>query len=155
MLGSTNVLSEGVRSWATVVPQTDEDYGVLLCWGKNGIGIQREPCVFMLVEAGPPEAVKNCSVLNQTEDSVSVSCSEGYDGGLRQRFRLELHDTAQRQLRANVTGVEASFVARGLPPGTSFVAAVYAFNSRGRSQPMVLIVSTLPAPISLNRRRGA
>ncbi|KAK8760270.1 hypothetical protein V5799_028460 [Amblyomma americanum] len=156
MLGSTNVLSEGTRSWATVVPQTDDDYGPLLCWGKNGIGIQREPCVFTLIQAGPPEPVQNCSVLNQTEDSVALACSEGYDGGLQQRFRLELHDTARRVLRANVSTAEAppSFLARGLPAGTSFVAAVYAFNSRGRSQPTVLVVSTLPAPVSLTRKEG-
>ncbi|KAH6930704.1 hypothetical protein HPB50_017355 [Hyalomma asiaticum] len=51
MLGSTNVMSDGTRSWATVVPQTDDDYGALLCWGKNGIGIQREPCIFTLIQA--------------------------------------------------------------------------------------------------------
>ncbi|XP_077564042.1 neural cell adhesion molecule 2-like [Haemaphysalis longicornis] len=153
MLGPTNVLSEGTRSWATVVPLSSEDYGVLLCWGKNGIGMQRDPCVFTLSEAGPPEAVQNCSVVNQTDDSVTVSCSKGYDGGLRQHFRLELHDTAERILRANVTTAEASFVARGLPADTSFVAAVYAFNSQGRSPPMVLIVSTLPAPVSLTTRK--
>lgn len=153
MLGSTNVMSDGTRSWATVVPQTDEDYGALLCWGKNGIGIQREPCIFTLIQAGPPDAVQNCSVQNQTEDSVALACSESYDGGLRQRFRMELHDTARRLLRANVSSAEAPiFVARGLPPGTSFVAAVYALNARGRSQPTVLVVSTLPAPVSLTRK---
>lgn len=155
MLGSTNVMSDGTRSWATVVPQTDEDYGALFCWGKNGIGIQREPCIFTLIQAGPPDAVQNCSVQNQTEESVALACSEGYDGGLPQRFRLELHDTARRLLRANVSAAEApSFVARTLPAGTSFVAAVYAYNSRGRSPPTVLVVSTLPAPVSLTRKEG-
>ncbi|KAH9367552.1 hypothetical protein HPB48_001644 [Haemaphysalis longicornis] len=67
MLGSTNVLSEGVRSWATVVPQTDEDYGVLVCGGKNGIGIQREPCVFVLVEAdGSAECCVPAENINTT-----------------------------------------------------------------------------------------
>ncbi|XP_075748643.1 neural cell adhesion molecule 2-like isoform X1 [Rhipicephalus microplus] len=155
MLGSTNVMSDGTRSWATVVPQTDEDYGALFCWGKNGIGIQREPCIFTLIQAGPPDAVQNCSVQNQTEESVALACSESYDGGLPQRFRLELHDTARRLLRANVSAAEApSFVARALPAGTSFVAAVYAYNSRGRSPPTVLVVSTLPAPVSLTRKEG-
>ncbi|XP_037515885.1 nephrin isoform X1 [Rhipicephalus sanguineus] len=155
MLGSTNVMSEGTRSWATVVPQADEDYGALFCWGKNGIGIQREPCIFTLIQAGPPDAVQNCSVQNQTEESVALACSESYDGGLPQRFRLELHDTARRLLRANVSSAEApSFVARGLPAGTGFVAAVYAYNSRGRSPPTVLVVSTLPPPVSLTRKEG-
>ncbi|KAM7314104.1 neural cell adhesion molecule 2 [Ixodes scapularis] len=155
LLGSSNVISESTRSWATVVPLAEDDYGTLLCWGKNGIGIQREPCIFTLIPAGPPDMVQNCSMTNQTEDTVAVTCVEGYDGGLPQSFRLELHDTAHRLLRNNVTSDSgATFVARGLPPGTSFVAAVYAFNSRGRSQPKVIIVSTLPAPVSLTRREG-
>ncbi|KAH7946394.1 hypothetical protein HPB49_024225 [Dermacentor silvarum] len=108
---------------------------------------------YSLTVLRPPDAVQNCSVQNQTEDSVALACSEGYDGGLQQLFRLELHDTSRRLLRANVSSAEAPvFVARGLPPGTSFVAAVYAFNSRGRSQPTVLVVSTLPAPVSLTRK---
>ncbi|XP_064470696.1 hemicentin-2-like [Ornithodoros turicata] len=154
-LGASNVVSEGSRSWATVVPQTEDDYGSLICWGKNGIGIQREPCFFTIIPAGPPDPVQNCSMSNQTEDSIALVCTEGYDGGLTQSFRMELHDTMHRMLRGNVT-VESSpsFVARGLPPGTSFVAAVYAVNSRGRSPPTVLIVNTLAAPVSLTRKEG-
>lgn len=92
---------------------------------------------------------------NQSEDSLAIVCSEGYDGGLKQSFRLELLDTTHRVLRSNITSdTSPAFVARRLPPGTNFVAAVFAFNSRDQSQPNVFIVSTLPAPVSLTRREG-
>lgn len=52
LLSSSNVISEATRSWATVMPAAEDDYGTLLCWGKNGIGIQREPCFFTLIPAG-------------------------------------------------------------------------------------------------------
>ncbi|XP_076325090.1 neural cell adhesion molecule 2-like isoform X7 [Tachypleus tridentatus] len=44
-------------SRATYSPESDEDYGKLLCWGTNNIGIQREPCVFNIVPAGSGQAM--------------------------------------------------------------------------------------------------
>ncbi|XP_022253980.1 synaptogenesis protein syg-2-like, partial [Limulus polyphemus] len=43
------------QSVATFTPETHDDYGSLLCWGTNDIGIQRKPCIFTVVPAGPPE----------------------------------------------------------------------------------------------------
>ncbi|XP_022257222.1 tyrosine-protein kinase-like otk [Limulus polyphemus] len=40
------------HSWATFTPETDDDYGTILCWGTNDIGIQRKPCLFTVVPAG-------------------------------------------------------------------------------------------------------
>lgn len=33
-------------------PQTDRDYGTLLCWARNDIGEQREPCVYRIFLGG-------------------------------------------------------------------------------------------------------
>ena len=52
LISSSNVHSEENKSWLTVVPQSEEDYGPIICWGKNNIGLQREPCVFNLIPAG-------------------------------------------------------------------------------------------------------
>lgn len=40
-----------------------------------------------------PSVVKNCSFNNQTQHSVEVQCTAGYDGGLPQIFVLELIST--------------------------------------------------------------
>lgn len=31
---------------------TELDYGTMLCWGKNEIGMQKDPCVFIINPAG-------------------------------------------------------------------------------------------------------
>lgn len=46
------VFSEKARSVATYRPTNEADYGTLLCWGKNEIGMQKEPCVFYINPAG-------------------------------------------------------------------------------------------------------
>lgn len=33
-------------------PQSDRDYGTLLCWARNDIGEQREPCVYRIFLGG-------------------------------------------------------------------------------------------------------
>lgn len=40
------------RSIVGYKPFTEMDYGTLLCWGSNEIGIQKEPCVYYVNPAG-------------------------------------------------------------------------------------------------------
>jgi len=42
----------GGRSVARYKPQSERDYGTLLCWGRNELGSQVIPCVFHVVPAG-------------------------------------------------------------------------------------------------------
>lgn len=41
--------------------------------------------------SGKPHAPRNCTLWNQTAESVEVSCVAGFDGGLPQRFLLEVY----------------------------------------------------------------
>ena len=52
---------------------------------------------------GPPEAPSNCSVVNQTTDSLEVECLPAFDGGLKQYFGLEVSDLQSGILLANFT----------------------------------------------------
>lgn len=91
---STELFSSGTDDVKNVLdfkPQSENDYGTVLCWGINSIGMQTEPCVFQVVPAGKPEPLTNCSVVNQTQFSFQVTCVEGYDGGFPQDFIAELH----------------------------------------------------------------
>ncbi|CAN7979482.1 unnamed protein product, partial [Ixodes pacificus] len=83
-------LDVGLRSVASYIPRSRADYGSLLCWGKNSVGVQLKPCVFSIQAAGPPEPLSNCNVLNATADSLQIACDSGYDGGLEQTFHLEV-----------------------------------------------------------------
>lgn len=146
-----NHVTEGSASAATYVPRTEFDYGTLFCWGKNNVGAQIEPCVFTVIPAGPPDPVKNCTLINQTEDSIRVDCVEGYDGGLLQHFVMEVRDTAIHRLRSNITNNWPSFTSRGLPPGTNFLIVIFAANAKGKSKAIAITASTLALPESMTR----
>lgn len=53
------------------------DFGTIMCWADNVVGQQKEPCVFHLIAAGKPDSPYNCSLVNQTSDSLEVDCAEG------------------------------------------------------------------------------
>ena len=53
---------------------------------------------------------------NQTDVSFAVLCSPGFDGGLQQRFTLELLDR-ERRLRLNTSQPQPHFSVAGLEPG--------------------------------------
>ena len=47
-----SVFTDKTHSVAEYVPITEMDYGSLLCWGVNSLGIQTQPCVFSVIPAG-------------------------------------------------------------------------------------------------------
>ena len=93
-----DVRVDGLSSSVLVTPHTPEDYGRFLCVASNDVGEQREACVVTLVPAGPPDAPTNCSVspadpstvhAHPTTAALTITCLEGFDGGLPQHFTLE------------------------------------------------------------------
>lgn len=44
--------NEGSKSMAKFTPRSLVDYGVILCYAKNEIGIQLNPCAFFILPAG-------------------------------------------------------------------------------------------------------
>ena len=108
--GGGAVKVEGTRSVVDYTPRTELDYGHLVCWAENSIGpqvgrdtekifrcsrknifTQRAPCTYHIIPAGPPDPVHNCTVFNQTFTSLQIVCSTGFDGGLKQLFKLEVN----------------------------------------------------------------
>ncbi|KAG8192101.1 hypothetical protein JTE90_027748 [Oedothorax gibbosus] len=147
-------VSDGTKSTATVTAKTDYDFGTLMCTGTNSVGMQREPCVYTVITAGPPDPVQNCTLMNITQHSFRLECMEGANGGLRQHFVMEVHDTALHRLRGNHTADIPFFLARDLPSATGFVVVVYAINAKGKSQAVVLRVNTAPSKQSDQRKGG-
>ncbi|CAN8014761.1 unnamed protein product, partial [Ixodes persulcatus] len=141
------VSSSGSRSVVSYLPKTDDDYGTLLCWGTNSVGIQRDPCAFAIVPAGLPDSVINCSQINATESGMSLECVEGpWDGGMSSPvFVAEVYDLESGSLKSNLSSLPGTpaFVVRGLPGGASFRVLVYATNGKGRSAPFILMAHTL------------
>lgn len=98
----------------------------------------------LMARAGKPEAPYNCTLTNQTTESLSVECTAGFDGGQPQHFLLEVFDQHTRVLQANVTSREnAAFTVQGLEPGKVLNMILYAVNAKGRSEPTLLEGFTL------------
>ncbi|XP_023221563.1 hemicentin-2-like [Centruroides sculpturatus] len=134
---------EGMRSVTTYTPRTDDDYGSLICQAKNNVGIQHESCNFSIIPAAPPDIVQNCTVLNETEESLLIDCIEGYDGGLMQIFNIEIYDELLSRLQMNTTSVHPFFQLHGLSSGRTYRIMIYSVNSKGKSIPYYLSASTL------------
>lgn len=49
----------------------------MMCWADNAVGQQKEPCVFHIIAAGKPDMPYNCTLVNQTSESLEVDCAEG------------------------------------------------------------------------------
>ncbi|XP_076657187.1 hemicentin-1 isoform X2 [Halictus rubicundus] len=137
--------SSGV-SVLTYTPGSELDYGTLSCWADNFVGTQARPCLFQLVSARKPYPVVNCTLANQTHTSVEVKCVPGFDGGLPQKFVLEVYHgdvdfLSSIQPLYNVSNTEEpSFSLTGLEASVEagVHVAVYAINAKGRSNSVIL-----------------
>ena len=78
--------------------------------------------------------------------TLGIRCVEGFNGGLAQSFMLEVRDSHTQEIRANFTSPVPRFAVGSLQPGALYLASVYAFNSKGRSDPMVLNAAMLRLP---------
>ncbi|XP_055605668.1 uncharacterized protein LOC129753845 [Uranotaenia lowii] len=143
---AAQVTSEQAKSILRFKPISESDYGTLLCWGTNEIGAQTEPCVFNLIPAGKPDALSNCTILNQTFDMLQIECLEGFDGGLQQEFLAEMYVIGNRQLIGSIKTRAPLFDLKGLEPGVGYNIFLSARNSKGASDPTYLQAFTLKNP---------
>ncbi len=84
--------------------------------------------------SGPPDPPRNCSLTNQTADSLQIDCRQGFGSGLRQEFHMEVFTHPKHQLLVNITARSPRLLARGLPSDASLFLRVYASTAKGRSR---------------------
>ncbi|XP_022237940.1 uncharacterized protein LOC106478611 isoform X2 [Limulus polyphemus] len=136
--------SSGLRSVARYIPRNKKDFGFLACKARNIVGEQIEPCIFTLIAVGPPSPPSNCNISNSTNSTIFVECSHGDDGGLQQRFHVEVYILPNKQLVANLTKSNApAFILSSLPSGARLLLLVYSSNGKGRSGTVTLTSYTL------------
>ena len=96
------------------------------------------------IASGPPDPPSNCSVVNQTTDSLEVWCRPGFDGGLRQSFVMVVTDLSSGEELANATEEDApEFRVTGLNSGRGMRMRIYSVNQDGASNATVLEGNTL------------
>ncbi|XP_061725215.1 B-cell receptor CD22-like [Cydia pomonella] len=125
---------------------TSSDYGWVQCSGTNSVGRQTKPCLFHILPADKPSAVKACEITNVTYDSLTLNCTPGHDGGIRQSFLLQVFDMGTGLLLANVSSDEPELHVSGLSASNSLSVAVRAYNRKGASEPLTLTSSLLKYP---------
>ncbi|XP_066943140.1 contactin-4-like [Macrobrachium rosenbergii] len=143
------------RSQASYTPHSHQDYGSLLCWAENDVGMQAKPCIYHIIHAAPPDPVNNCTVENVSSTSVDVQCQAGWDGGLSQTFTLSVShangqtrgqdkkEEAPRVLANTSTSPRPQFSLTGLQPGTEYVLTIMGVNKKGQSEPVRMAIFTL------------
>lgn len=103
---------------------------------------------------GRPDTPHNCSLLNQTTDSIYVECIEGFDGGLPQKFTMQVDREAGKSGAATVynqTSKVPTFSVNNLDPGSTYEVSIYSTNAKGRSETVHFRATTLNLP---ERRTG-
>ncbi|XP_047738167.1 nephrin-like [Hyalella azteca] len=142
-LAESSIVNNYTVSELSYTPRSALDYGLLTCQASNAVGRQREPCFYTIFPAGPPDPLQNCTVINESLDSVRVQCVQGFNGGLPQSFVMEVYETQGNKLRSNVTSKSPSFAVSRLQSGLRLTIKLYAANSKGKSPERVLMALTL------------
>uniref|UniRef100_A0A6A7FZD0 Protein turtle homolog A-like n=4 Tax=Hirondellea gigas TaxID=1518452 RepID=A0A6A7FZD0_9CRUS len=136
--------NSGMTSKLRYIPHTEQDFGSLLCWAANDVGLMKEPCVIQIVPAAKPDGVQNCRVVNNSSMPRSVAlitCTPGYDGGLNQTFSLEVREYKNLHSRPLATVQHSPipvFYMKRLKHGEEYLFIITAVNSRGTSPPTTL-----------------
>ncbi|XP_045118106.1 Down syndrome cell adhesion molecule-like protein Dscam2 isoform X2 [Portunus trituberculatus] len=140
-------------------PRSTRDYGTLSCWAANSLGSQTDPCRFTIIEAGPPDHVANCVLVNLTVTSLEVGCTAGRDGGRQQWFIAQVYAATTHRLLATLEEATPRFRVDGLTPGQDYLITVTAMNDKGASRPVEIsavrlkvaekrMVEVTPPPVS-------
>ncbi|XP_069940843.1 uncharacterized protein [Cherax quadricarinatus] len=141
--------SSGSTSIVSYTPQTHHDFGHLLCWAVNDLGVQHQPCIYQVIPAAKPEAVLGCRAERNTTmplTYVALSCQPGWDGGLNQTFTLEVRQVARKEvLEAFHHSNNPHFIITGLKVGVEYLITVTAANSRGSSLPLTITYTATAA----------
>ena len=51
-VSSRFIRTNGSTSLLTFTPTRTLEYGTLMCWSRNSVGEQRDPCIFHIIAAG-------------------------------------------------------------------------------------------------------
>ncbi|XP_018011209.1 nephrin [Hyalella azteca] len=145
--------NKGLMSVLAYTPHTPLDYGALLCWAENSVGLQQRACVYQVVPAAVPEQVHNCSAWHNSSASgqVVLRCWPGWDGGLQQTFSLEVLDVEKDETVASLENQRSPrFTVTGLKPGLEYLLRVTAKNSQGSADAVTMTHLT---PIDIAEKR--
>uniref|UniRef100_T1JRN6 Ig-like domain-containing protein n=1 Tax=Tetranychus urticae TaxID=32264 RepID=T1JRN6_TETUR len=130
---SNSIQSKGKFSDLIYTVNSSDDYGIVHCTAKNDVGLQRSSCRFLIKPQVPPEFPYNCKIVNQSDDSLFISCI--YTGN------LNLSNNAQF-MGSNGLRSDDALKPITIHPKTIYFAEVYTKND----QNLVINVTSTNAP---------
>ncbi|XP_051776737.1 nephrin [Erpetoichthys calabaricus] len=150
---SEKTVNEGIfhTSTLTIVNVSAvNDYAIFTCTARNPLGLD----VFdiQLVSTSRPDPPTNLKVVSITHNSVTLQWSEGFNGGLEQKFRVRYHwEEAQSFMYVDVFPPQATiFTITGLMAATPYNFSVNSLNAMGESEyadgNAILTVTTKGSP---------
>ncbi|XP_035019787.2 nephrin [Hippoglossus stenolepis] len=109
------------------------DYAVFSCTALNALG--EDKLDILLVSTSHPDPPSSFRQVSVTHNSVTVEWIPGFNGGLRQRFRVRYHwDQSVSFLYVDVFPPRATtFTVTDLQPATTYNFSVNALNAMGES----------------------
>lgn len=109
------------------------DYGEYKCIAVNNFGSSNESV--SLDVTSPPDSPLSLNILNTTHDSVTLTWTPGFDGGLKAKYRVRYREISSDQYRY-IDGLTNShkLVITALRMNTAYLFSVMAFNELGQSK---------------------
>lgn len=113
---------------------TNKDYGFFECQAQNPLGSSRT--AIHLDGTSKPDTPLDLKVLNFTHNSVELTWTPSFDGGLLQRFRVRFHvaDTNRYQYTDVYPENVTTFIVTGLGLGTTYSFSILSYNEKGESE---------------------
>ena len=67
------IRTNGSKSILTFTPTRTLEYGTLMCWSENIVGVQKDPCIFHIIAAGKSNNESIFKLQNYTNDVIWYS----------------------------------------------------------------------------------
>ncbi|XP_068624432.1 nephrin isoform X2 [Battus philenor] len=113
---------------------TSSDYGSYECGARNDLGFSTTSVKLDITSA--PDLVTSLTVTNVTHNTVTLSWTPGFDGGLPSWFRIrfrKIYDESYKYEDVSPRNA-TSFTVSGLERNTGYVFSVMAINKIGQSK---------------------
>lgn len=109
-----------------------DDYGLYECKAENEQGFNRENIVLNVTSK--PDMPLNLNVLNTTHDSVTLSWTPGFDGGLKATYRIRYREGSAKSYSYVDSQPNAhKLIVERLKTNTVYFFSIMAYNSMGES----------------------
>jgi len=149
MLDKSTYKWHNLESRLSYLVKTEQDYGRIICWAENGADGDPRPCTFIVAQPIRPGSLTNCTMLNQTWDSLHIACELGSNQHIDQevlsedayKFVAIVTDKITNESKVS-TFHKPEFILLKLEPGSQYSVELYAENKKGAGPPITLMADT-------------